>query len=407
MKVLKFRSPDGREISVNSPDGSMPNEAQLDKLFSMSSKNSGSRTSGLPSDVQKPDIQLNPVQKVISQARGLSPVGMLPMNREEGKDIGRVALNQFQSGVNNLPISLGANLTDPVSDFRNKINEDAYQKMVTPKTQYGKKLNSEATVGQLVVPGIELAGIAKNAIAGTDFAKTIGQTAGDLFDSEKRIDLMKKFRSAVFQAKSNAIDSFGKEIASQEAQALTKDPNHGIDLTEAVSNLKNEADIEPKIKTFINSVPGLKELMADGSDVSKVGLSKLQEIQNQIQGRLPSGVFKNWNHPLSSVSDFINDIKAAKIQSFPGMSKANEAYAPVAEAFKLIKGKVSPNSLEDFMKSGFQNTEVKQAVRTLLGNDSPILKRAKNFGEIPKLAKKMGIGITAEEALRRFILKKR
>lgn len=350
---------------------------------------------GLPSDVRKPEVALNPAQKIIQGARAgsipLTPTGAIPMNAGEAMDIPRVALNQFQTGVNGLPISIGARMSDPVAGFRSRVNEEAYQKMITPQTPYGRTINAQATAGQLVVPAIELAGLAKDALAGSRAVKSIGETAGDLFNSEKRIDLMKKFRSSIFQAKSNAVDAFGKEIASQEAKALAKDPNHAIDLTEAISNLKNEAEIEPKIKTFINSVPELKQLMADGADASKIGLRTLQDLQNKIQARLPAGVFKNWNHPLGSVSDFINDLKAAKIQSFPEMSVANEKYAPIAEAFKLIKGKISPSGLEDFIKSGFKNTEVKQAVKTLLGN-SDIFKRARSFKVGNDIKKIAGIG---------------
>jgi hypothetical protein len=56
MPNLKFKSPEGQVITVNSPDGSMPSEQELDKLFSMAKGNG---------QIQQPNVARNIAQKIV------------------------------------------------------------------------------------------------------------------------------------------------------------------------------------------------------------------------------------------------------------------------------------------------------------------------------------------------------
>lgn len=105
-KILKFKNPEtGKVISVNSPDGSMPTEADLDQLFALSEKSSPSNSTKSAADAMLQATGLSdivdPVQRVMSEdartasgvASGLSLGLARPtINRLTGVDIGEGSL---------------------------------------------------------------------------------------------------------------------------------------------------------------------------------------------------------------------------------------------------------------------------------------------------------------------------
>jgi hypothetical protein len=46
-------------------------------------------------------------------------------------------------------------MADDRSNFRNRLNEDKYQEMITPQTPYGRTMNTQATVAQFASPALE------------------------------------------------------------------------------------------------------------------------------------------------------------------------------------------------------------------------------------------------------------
>lgn len=240
----------------------------------------------------------------------------------------------------------------------------------------------------------------KAATAFGEFVKGNSPKAlADLFSETSRLEMLNDFRKTAYSKKSEAIKKFGKELADLEIEF----PSRKINALDSINDLKTMADADPRVGNFINQVPKLKKILEDGTDLSSLPLKDVQDIQNYIQGKLPKGVYAGGPHPLSPIADFLTDLRGDKLKAFPELAKANSEYAPIAKSFKLIKGKLSENALEDFIRSGFQNTEIKKAVKTLFGNSEASLKRAQNFATAKNIKKTIGYGSVGGGALAAFL----
>lgn len=148
----------------------------------------------------------NVVSQIVLNSRKSGVQGALsaiPTSGEEAKDVLRVAgSNVMNSQTANPFMKMGADFVDNTSGFRNQLEEERFNEVLSSKTDYGKRLGVESVVGQLAMPAQDLLHLATNKVTQLEIAKLLNPRLGKVPGALERLESAKagaKARQTVSQ----------------------------------------------------------------------------------------------------------------------------------------------------------------------------------------------------------------
>lgn len=348
MPILTFKDKGGNQIKVNSPDGSMPSESDLDGLF---------KQSYMVKNKSNPNMQGGANAPALVKARG---------------DVA-----QKTSQNNNLDMAVGAN--------------QAGYNMSWPLSLMAKKaLGDNGPNPQATSSGgkmLEDMGMIANPLAGEalDLAgKGLGgvKNAIKYMGGGEQAKLAETVRKAAYQAKTDAVTQFGDSTDS-----LAKaNPTRSVSLRQVVDGINSNVDeMAPEAKAVLRKTPILKDLINDPKLSDNVSLEDTQKIINYIGTKVPSTI--KANH--LDIMDALNDIRASQLDAFPEMQGVRDKYGEFKNSFNSIKGKLKQGALIKNMADDFGDAEIKKNVTKILNKD--MLDEVKKFQQAKQVLKAAGI----------------
>lgn len=357
---MQFTDPQGRTLQVNSPDGSMPSENELDQMFAMKYGNQStnaiadtkinSRPSAIADLTKNPTTMAHPVGAVLRTVQGAEelmqgvPASIaLDLQRGRPQDIlpnlGKVVIGQRPAQYGD--VFKGAGVPAPLAAAGGLATDIA----LTPGGTEG------------------VVGLAKG---GTALVKGGINNIGKFFDfDQKALSLSQKVRQVAGAAKQAAVDNFGDSVDAQAAANPTKT----VSLENVVNDIKtNLSDMPIEAQGVFRKVPILRDMLKDPSaagyvDPASVSLKDTQDIINYINTKIPRSI----KSTSLDVLDAQNDIRAAQLDAFPDMAQTRADYGKFAEDYKLIKSSLNPKSTPTAIRTNFSNNPaVKDAASRIL-----------------------------------------
>lgn len=186
------------------------------------------------------------------------------------------------------------------------------------------------------------------------------------------------FRAALNQDKfaqevRNKFQQVKKQASSKfetDLNALEKaNPNKRIDIKQAIENLVEDMDLDPRLKTAVRRNETLKGLVEDPSKASSVTVRQAQDIKNVLQNRLSKvkkeGLLTSDDIPFV---DLLDDIKQSSLDAFPELSGIRKEYGEIMGRYNLVRNQLRVGRLINAMKRNFGDAEMQKAVEELVGS---------------------------------------
>jgi hypothetical protein len=361
MPILTFKNADGEYIKVNSPDGSTPPDAVLDKLFDKQKSLKGGATS--PANVQ--------AQSDLKDAQfNASPVGRFGQNLKIAADpalaVGNSALLGMPGGVSKL--MSGGKMVNPLTHGLNTVDG-------------GKNVLDLGTMSEGQKTATEMGG-ALVPIGGA--LKSVGNLVkfGKEAYAAKTVGLAKEVRSAATSAHTQAVAEFGGQL-DQLSQA---NPTRSVSIREVIDNINaGWQDMASEAKSIFRKTPILKDMMENPSLADNVSLKDTQKIINYINTKVPRNI--RANH--LDILDTLNDIRASQLDAFPEMEAVRAKYGDFKNAFNAIKGKLKEGSLIDNLSKNFGDAEIQDKAKKVFTQD--MLDKVQKFRQTQQVLKAAGI----------------
>lgn len=349
---MKFTDPQGRTLEVNSPDGSIPSEGELDQMFSMKYGNVSQSTT--PPD--RFQIKSSKPYDSYSYMDAAKDTGKTIINSvaDLGKNISQPILHPLQAAGSLAsaaihPIDTAGNIGDYIGNRYGSMDKLANTVSTDP---FGFGSDVIGTVGLAKGASVLGKGAANNTSKFLNF-------------DQKSLDLAKKVRAVASQAKQAEVNKFG---VSQKMIQDAK-PGTSISLRNVVDNINtNMPEMAQDAKNALRKTPGLGEMIDNPQLADNVSLTDSQSIINHLNTKVPRNI--KYNH--LDIMDALSDIKAAQLDAFPEMAAVKEAYGKFAEDYKLIRSSLNPKSTPNAILTNFNNNiAIKDAASRVL---APVMK---------------------------------
>lgn len=446
MPPLKFKSPDGKIITVDSPDGSTPSEQELDQLFELAGNNQSTTTEpkvfGVAGSVPKSEYEAG-------KRNIFGNIGERPGAAIRGGILSVTKREDFVKGFEK-----GMGKPHEIPTFRSLAEQKSQRDVVerasrrtgilSPTRLPGRLLTeTEAAlggttaavageIGDFMTEPINLIGLLAGRIKGVaELGKSILKTkpvqefgrfltksrgvagAGKLQEINQAFKnvknptgFAKEVRSNLFTKKKQIGDAFEEGVKSlSEAN-----PGKTIDLSAQMQYIKNASDDvvnNPGLKSEISSIVRrvknpekaalLDDFIKNPEKASNLTLQQAQDIKTTIQQapsiatKLKQGKFADWKASDLELLDLVDEIKLAQSELFPEMAQVREPYANYMAAYREVKNYFKPKSLLDRMKTGFGNEEIEQMVKVALPENT--YKQIKGFRGLSKTKEAVKKGI--------------
>jgi len=205
----------------------------------------------------------------------------------------------------------------------------------------------------------------------------------------KLVGKLDKIREAFGGARQNLSKQFGLDLDAITAA----NPNTGVDFSTELQSLLNSSGNHPRLASLIERNPLLRQVIDNPSLARDMPLRQHQELMNQIQSSLPSGIAKKFgllSPEEATLIDHVNNMKDAALNSFPDLHMARDEYKQGIEAFKKIRGNIGEKGLENFIHGDFKNAEVRNLVQKLIGDNPEAVKLIKSVQGQRRLADLLG-----------------
>lgn len=377
---MKFTDPQGRTLEVNSPDGSMPSEAELDQMFSMkyggniaptqteawandSENRLAQRPSVLAEQARDPatldrlikhplGTTLRTIQGAGELLQGVPSSIALDLQRGKPQDIlpnlGKVVTGERPAQYGDVYVGAGA--SEPVASTAGLLTDTAS------------------------IPG-GMEGAVNIVKGGANLVKGGVKNIGKFFNfDQKALTISQKVRQVASASKQSAVDQFGADL-----DKLSKaNPNKSVSLQNVIDDIRNNPDLPYEARTVFNKTPILRDMLKNPGakgyvDPSNVSLKNTQEIINYINTKIPKSIKAN----SLDILDAQHDIRAAQLNAFPEMEQARASYGRFAEDYKLIKSALNPKATPAAIRTNFSdNPAVKDAATRVLG---PVMKDMEKY----------------------------
>jgi hypothetical protein len=227
------------------------------------------------------------------------------------------------------------------------------------------------------------AGLAMKPVAsliGKGISSAMAKTGLEISPKAAKIEQgIQKFIGSIFKAKGEASKLYGAELDA----LVAKSPTAMSDLSTLASDLKQQASFNPRLQSAIKKSSKLDALVTEFEQTGQANRSvkDIQAILNEYKS-VNKGAFsaKNVDPLQREVQSVAHDLKHEQGKLFPNeMKDINAKYAQVANDFKTIRNKLSPNTAESFIRGKFGGTIQENAVKRLLKNDPESFKMAKKL----------------------------
>lgn len=424
MKTFNFKDPQGRSLTVNSPDGSVPSESELDQMFSNKYGNSS-----------QPDVFTPPQQTPSIATQGLSYVKEHPYKSffdPATKSLtGSSALEiSQQEPVSNRPDQPVQNF---VKGFHRDVAAAAGDFFTTPANL--------ATMGVAAIPGVkQVGGAALEAIGNNKIGQGIGKVLnspinkigskiGESFGNVRpkpiqdlaNIMQPKKFAEEVRNSTFQLRKDLGTNLDANIRVLSDSNPTERIDLTnefQQVKDVMNDPELQG-LKSDINSTirkiknPQLTRRILDyiknPDSASDLTLAESEEIKKVISNSSPisakakQGKFANWTSGDRELLDLVDNIKLRQAEKFDNLSEIRKPYADYMQSYNKLKSKFREGNLLRSMRGKFGDEEIEPLVKNIVHPD--IYNKMIGFRRTGNTVKVLG-GATGlvgtEELLRRM-----
>lgn len=390
MPILTFKSPEGKQIQVNSPDGSMPSEGELDQLFAMSTGSTSDR-----SKFETPEYQGGATSPANVKAQGdlqkaqqdASPGGFFKNHP---------ILSMLQGGPE---LVTGKSLSQTVDENSNKTDitpeqAEAYKKKWGEYPSDFNKLNTldrfkkigaeaidmATSPSNVIIPGIsKLAAIPAEAGAGLVSKALVDPIKNVIKYSNPKIvaKLADDVDSSLLMSRNKVVDNYGPEYKSIIGKSEQK-----VNLADPIKNLIEESDSVLQNAEFANSpqakrILGLVDVVKNDSTLENISAQEADNIQKAIK-QLPSIKTKlqkaatsgkhtvDWTNDERILLDFSNDIKSKVIEAHPELVNLNKGYGDFMNSYKKVRGSFGVKKTENLMRNFNNEEQVPQRFKDLL-----------------------------------------
>lgn len=381
MPVLTFKDQSGYQIKVNSPDGSMPSESDLDGLFKQSYMARNKSDPSMQGGANAPALQKTRqnVSKIQGQNNSLDT----------------------QSGV----VNAAANATWPLSLMMQK---GLTGTTARPSTDTGGS-RALSDMGAVANP---LTGEALRAVG-----KVIGITGksiGDMISYSKpqtQVKLAENVQNGLAQAKHDMIESYGKEydriiVNSDKKINVTKPIQNFIKEGRSIKNnpefaqqIINKNPAAKKISDLIDTVTENKlpdEMKAGEADNLSKAIRNLPGLKTKLTQASKYGFHTvQWNNEDRMLLGLADDIKGEVIDAHPELASLNKDYGGFMNDYK----KVAPEFKIGSTISKLKNYSQLDLQKRMMFEDiipKGTVDKIKDFERADKMSgimKKLGIGI--------------
>ncbi len=190
-----------------------------------------------------------------------------------------------------------------------------------------------------------------------------------------------RVREAFINKKVEAIKGFGDDLERYTKQY----PDRSISLSEIMKEAQATSPYDQKLNSFIKSNEQLRKLVDNPELANNMPIGEVQTLLNKINPKIQG----KYGSDFLEVKDFIHDIKAAQLDAFPEMAQTKEAYAKIAEPYRLIKSKIKEGSLLKNLANKFGDPELNARAESLMGSD--IKAEVDSYRKTKKMLGAMGI----------------
>jgi len=143
---------------------------------------------------------------------------------------------------------------------------------------------------------------------------------GDLADN-----FANKVNEAFVKTHTNEINKFGNDLTKW----TNKYPNRGVDLSELVTDIQADPNMDSRAVRILRKTPKLDALLDNPKLANNVPLKDAQEIINHLNSKVKVGGY--------DIQEAINNVKGAQLESFPEMKETRATYANFKEPYKQVK----------------------------------------------------------------------
>lgn len=305
-----------------------------------------------------------------------------------GRGLGHLKEQQNKSmALSMLPPPFGEALTPFVSGFSKEKSKQIQQDM-----------NKTALLQTATMP------LAYGLGKGIQYVGKLGTNLPKILSTKKGSAFAEKIREAFISVKQKAVEKFGGQLDKLSKLNPTKTVSLRNEVDDLVNNL---SELPNEVKSVFRRTPHLGKMLDDPSLANDVSLSRVQEIINYIQTKIPATIKSKH----IDILDTLSDIKAAQLRAFPEMAKVRAEYAQVAEPFKNVRNYFKFNKILKGIESNFGGAEGKKAVESLLPksvikqmggykttiNTLKVLRRA-----LPWIPAALGLGYMGSKAFNKF-----
>ena len=243
----------------------------------------------------------------------------------------------------------------------------------------------------------------------------LGQEAGLIkkwTNPQNQLDLANEARSALVQAKHNAVESFGEDYAKHIAGS-----DKTIKINSAIEGLKQNAEdglmelatnpdfagslaknqpMANRIKGLIDSFDAAakNEIPVQEADKLQKWIKQLPGIKSKLGQVSRSGWNSvDWTNSERILLDFANDLKSETINQIPELSLMNKNYATAMKAIKGARGQLGFGTATDNLKNfSTKNIEIKNAFNQAIPETTKKIQELSKTVSLAELLKKIGIG---------------
>lgn len=312
MPILTFKDPNGQMIKVNSPDGSMPSEGELDQLFENHKSLQGGANS--PALVKaRQNVEDVKSQRAGNYANALGePVGVaantalfgipgVVSKKVSGKDV--FAGDDLSPGQKLM--AEGAGMMVPSGAL---LRATGVEKLLGNVAKYAKPKN-QVGLAEEVQNGLAEAKHEKINNYGPEYDRIINA-------SDKKVNINAAVKNFVDEGQSIMQNpEFAQQIAVKNPAA-----NKVLDIIKAVTDQKVPEELSAKeadsLAKSIKNLPGIKSKLAQRS---KYGFHTVQ-----------------WTNEDRMLIGLADDIKSGVIEAHPELSALNKDYGTFMNAYKKV-----------------------------------------------------------------------
>lgn len=200
--------------------------------------------------------------------------------------------------------------------------------------------------------------------------------------------VMKAFRDK----KIEAIKRWEKDVA----ELIKKNPGKtsGEHLIDIMKETQATAGYDQKLNAAVNADEQLRKLVNNPDLARNMPMEEVQTLVTKLNSKVQGKYGQNFYE----LKDFVHRLKEAQLKAFPEMAPVKEAYAEIAEPYRLIRAKIKEGSILKNLANKFGDAQLNRRAEKLMTSD--LKAEVDSYRRTKKLLKTIGFaGKTAGTGL--------